>query len=155
MNYTRMLSLPHCQQSAAGYCLSACVRMVLARLGLERSEGDVSRVLGAQPFGTPSFAVRRLGAWGLEVVYREWTVPQLLRVLEAEDPIILFARTGFLDYWQQDVAHAVVVVGVEERQRFWLHDPALPSGPVVASWKGLLAAWAEFGYRGAIISRNV
>jgi hypothetical protein len=91
----------------------------------------------------------------LEVVYREWTVPQLLRVLEAEDPIILFVRTGFLDYWQQDVAHAVVVVGVEERQRFWLHDPALPSGPVVASWKGLLAAWAEFGYRGAIISRNV
>lgn len=126
--------------------------MVLAHLGLERSENDVSHVLGAQPFGTPSFAVRRLGAWGLDVVYREWTIPQLLSVLEAEQPIILFVRTGFLDYWQQDVAHAVVIVGVEEKQRFWLYDPALSAGPVKASWNGLLAAWAEFGYRGAIIS---
>jgi hypothetical protein len=89
---------------------------------------------------------------GLDVVYCEWTIPQLLSVLEAEQPIILFVRTGFLDYWQQDVAHAVVIVGVEEKQRFWLYDPALSAGPVQVSWNGLLAAWAEFGYRVAIIS---
>lgn len=147
-----MLSLPHFRQSAAGYCLSACVRMVLAHLGLERSEDDISRILGAQPFGTPSFAVRRLVAWGLDVVYRGWTIPQLLKVLDAERPIILFVRTGFLDHWQEDVAHAIVVVGAEEGQRFWLHDPTLSTGPVVASWNGVLAAWAEFGYRGATIS---
>lgn len=135
--------------------MSACVRMVLAYLGLERSENDVSQILGAQPFGTPSFAVRRLEAWGLDVVYREWTIPQVLSALDAERPIILFVRTGFLDHWQQDVAHAIAVVGAEERQQFWLHDPALSSGPTVASWNGVLAAWAEFGYRGAIVSRNV
>jgi hypothetical protein len=129
--------------------------MVVAHLGLERSENDVSQALGAQPFGTPSFAVRRLDVWGLHVVYREWTIPQLLSVLDAERPIILFVRTGFLDHWQQDVAHAIVLVGAEERQQFWLHDPALSSGPVVASWNGVLAAWAEFGYRGALISRDV
>lgn len=151
---TRVLSLPHFQQSAAGYCLLACVRMVLAYLGLDRSETDVSRVLGAQPFGIPSFAVRRLGIWGLEVDYREWTIPQLLSVLESGQPIILFVRTGFLDHWQRDVAHAIVIVGVKERQRFWLHDPILSTGPVVASWNGVLAAWAEFGYRGAVIRRN-
>lgn len=78
-----VLSLPHFRQSAEGYCLPACARMVLAYLGLERSEGDVSQVLGAQAFGTPSFAVRRLTAWGLQVIYREWSIPQLLNVLGA------------------------------------------------------------------------
>ncbi len=149
-----VLSLPHFQQSAEGSCLTACVQMVLARLGLERSESEISRLLGAQPFGAPSFAVRRLDAWGLCVVYREWSVPQLLSVLEARQPVIIFVRTGFLDHWQRDVAHAVVIVGAEEGQRFWLHDPALSTGPTAVSWNGVLAAWAEFGYRGASISRE-
>ena len=69
----------------------------------------------------------------------------------AEQPVILFVRTGFLDYWQDDVAHAVVVIGVEEKEQFWVHDPALPDGPRAVSWNGLLAAWAEFGYRAALI----
>jgi hypothetical protein len=66
--------------------------------------------------------------------------------------MILFLRTGFLDHWQRDVAHAVIVVRAEDDQRFWLHDPALSTGPVVVSWHGVLAAWAEFGYRAAVIS---
>jgi hypothetical protein len=125
--------------------------MVLAYLGLEHSEAQVSQILGAREFGTPSFAVRRLAALGLPVVYREWSIPQLLVALDARQPIILFVRTGLLDYWREDVAHAVVAVGAAEDQQFWLHDPALPTGPVVVSWNGLLAAWAEFGYRGAVI----
>ena len=64
--------------------------------------------------------------------------------------MILFLRTRFLDHWQHDVAHAVVVMGYEENQRFWLHDPAFRQGPTAVSWEGLLAAWAEFGYRGAM-----
>jgi len=148
------IPLHHFQQSADGYCLSACVRMVLAYLGLERSEDEVSQVLGAQEFGTPSFAVRRLMAWGLQTTYREWSISHLLAVLGSGQPVILFVRTGFLDYWQRDVAHAVVVVGARADQQFWLHDPALPTGPRGVSWDGFLAAWAEFGCRGATISRG-
>ncbi len=146
-----VLSLPHFQQSAEGRCLPACVRMVLAYVGLEYSEAKVSSTLGAREFGTPSFAVQRLTALGLRVIYREWSIPQLLVALNARQPVILFVRTGFLDYWQKDVAHAVVVVGAEEGQRFWLHDPSVPTGPLSVSWDGFLAAWAEFGYRGAAI----
>ncbi len=36
--------------------------------------------------------------------------------------------------------------------RFWLHDPALSTGPIAVSWHSVLAAWAEFGYRGAALS---
>jgi len=146
-----IVSISHFQQSAEGYCLSACVRMVLTHLGLECSEAEVSQMLGAREFGTPSFAVRRLIAEGLQVTYGEWSVAQLATVLAAERPVILFVRTGLLDYWQEDVAHAVVVVGVEEGERFWVHDPALPDGPRAVSWNGLLAAWAEFDHRAALI----
>lgn len=128
--------------------------MVLAYLGLEHSEAKVRQMLGAQEFGTPSFAVRRLTTLGLRVIYREWSILQLLAALDIGQPIILFVRTGFLDHWQEDVAHAVVMVGAWEGQQFWLHDPALLTGPLVVSWNGLLAAWAEFGYRGAVISRG-
>ena len=48
-----LISLPHYQQSAEGYCLPACARMVLAYLGLELTEAEVSRTLGAQEYGTP------------------------------------------------------------------------------------------------------
>jgi len=46
--------------------------MVLAYLGLERSEAEVNRMLGAREFGTPSFAVR-LAAWA-EFGYRAATI---------------------------------------------------------------------------------
>jgi len=105
------LPVSHFQQSAEGYCLSACVRMVLAYLGIERTESEVSQVLGAQEFGTPSFAIQRLAEPGLQVIYREWSVSELLSALAAKQPVIVFVRTGFLDYWQEDFAHAVVIVG--------------------------------------------
>jgi len=41
-----ILEVPHYQQSAEGYCLPACARMVLAYLGLERTEAEIAKVLG-------------------------------------------------------------------------------------------------------------
>ena len=52
--------------------------MVLTHLGLERSEAEVSQMLSAREFGTPSFAVRRLITEGLRVTYSEWSVAQRL-----------------------------------------------------------------------------
>ena len=94
------LQIPHFQQSVEGYCLPACVRMVLAYWGLPRSEAAVRRVLGTRTFGTPSFAVQRLSQWDVQVRYCEWSIAQLLDALDAQHPVILFVRTGFLDHWQ-------------------------------------------------------
>ena len=148
---TVQLQLQHVHQSAEGYCLPACVQMVLAYLDMSRSETAIQRLLGTRFIGTPSFAVKRLSQWGLKVTYREWSVSQLLEALQNDQPVILFVRTGFLDHWQYDVAHAVVVSGYEENRQFWMHDPALATGPIAVSWQGVLAAWAEFGCRGAVI----
>lgn len=148
------LPVPHFQQSADGYCLPACARMALAYLGLSYSEAEVSQILGAQEWGTPSFAIQRLAGLEIEVLYREWSISELLSSLTAQRPMITFVRTGFLDYYQDDFAHAVVVVGAIQDQQFWIHDPNQPSGPVTVSWDGLLAAWGEFGYRGAVLLKK-
>ncbi len=147
------ISLTHWQQSAEGYCLPACVRMVLNPLGLVLSEREIGALLGSQDFGTPSFAVLRLTTLGLVVDYHEWSISQLLALLQAGIPLMVFVRTAFLEYWKLDVAHALVVVGAVENQHWIIHDPAFATGPTTVSWDGLLAAWAEFSYRGASITR--
>ena len=62
--------LPHYEQSASGYCLPTCARMVLARIGLAYSEAELSQVLGTDEVGTPSFAVTKLSQVRLDVDYR-------------------------------------------------------------------------------------
>jgi ABC-type bacteriocin/lantibiotic exporter with double-glycine peptidase domain len=147
------LTLAHSQQSQPGYCLSACARMVVAQLGRDLSESEIAQVLGAHDYGTPSYAIRQLSSIGFQVEYREWSIQQTLDLLQSGTPLIIFVRTAFLEYWSKDVAHAIVLVQAEEHQSFSVHDPALSKGPLTVSWDGVLAAWAEFGYRGAAITK--
>ena len=128
--------------------------MVLANLGISLAEAEVGRIIGAKSFGTPSFAIQRLSKLGLQVQYKEWSTSALLAVLREKRPLIAFVRTGFLDYWQEDFAHAVVVVGAVDSEQVWAHDPAKESSPLPVSWDGFLAAWAEFGYRGATVTKG-
>ena len=146
-----ILEVPHYQQSAEGYCLPACARMVLAYLGLERTEAEIAKVLGTREFGTPGFAIQRLRSWGLQVDFGTWTETELLSALAAKQPVIAFVKTGFLDYWQEDFAHAIVVVGASSDQQFWVNDPDRSQAPLMVSLNGLWAAWGEFSYQGAVL----
>ena len=149
-----LLPVPHFQQSDEGYCLPACARMVLSYLGLERDEADISQILGAKKYGTPSFAIERLSDPDIEVIYQEWSVAELLAMLDAGHPVIVFVRTIFLDYYQEDFAHALVIVGAALDQHFSVQDPAQLTGPLNVSWDGLLAAWSEFDYQGAVLQKR-
>lgn len=60
-------------------------------------------------------------------------------------------QTMFYEHWETDTPHAVVVIGMEPEQRFWIHDPELPNGPTAVSWNGLLATWQEFDFHGTVI----
>ena len=149
-----VLPVPHFQQSDEGFCLPACARMILTHLGFEQDEASICRILATKNYGTPSSAIERLNDSDIEVVYQEWSAAELLLMLEAGHPVIVFVRTIFLDYCQEDFAHALVVVGAATNQRFWVQDPAQPIGPIDVSWDGLLAAWSEFDYQGAILRRR-
>jgi len=48
----------------------------------------------------------------------------------------------------------MVLVGANQDQNFWVHDPVQLTGPITVSWHGLLAAWSEFNYRGAILLKK-
>lgn len=133
---------------------AACARMVLNHLGFERDEAGLSQILGTKKYGTPSFAIERLSDPESQVIYQEWSVAELLSMLDAGHPVIVFVRAIFLDYYQEDFAHAVVVVGAVPDQHFSVQDPAQPTGPTRVSWDGLLAAWSEFDYHGAVLLKR-
>jgi hypothetical protein len=95
--------------------------MILAGQGLQRSEAEITKIIGAQAHGAPSFSVMRLQSSRLRVEYRSWSVIDVLNAIGSGTPIIAFVRTQFLDYWQEDVAHAVVIVGAEPEDLIWVH----------------------------------
>ncbi|MBE7528711.1 MAG: hypothetical protein HND44_02205 [Chloroflexi bacterium] len=148
------LVIPHFAQSADGQCLPACARMMLAHSAVLLSESEVAKVLEAKSYGAPSFAIKKLRKPGFTVNYREWSITEVTTALAGNKPVLIFVRTGFLEYWPEDVAHAVIIVGVEQDRQFWVNDPARADAPIAVSWDGLLAAWGEFGYRGATISKK-
>lgn len=67
--------------------------------------------------------------------------------------MIVLVKTIFLDYWQTDLAHAVVVVGYDD-QHLLLNDPALDDAPQCATPDGFLAAWCEFDYLAGVIRKS-
>jgi hypothetical protein len=54
------LNVPHFQQELEYSCVAACVRMVLAHYGDNRSEAEVRLLLDTQPTGTRAGNVMRL-----------------------------------------------------------------------------------------------
>lgn len=147
----KIVQLPHFQQSAPGYCLATCARMSLAGINRLYTEAQLDRAMGGSGAGVPSFAVQRLERLNLHVNYRKWTLPELEAALESNIPVIAFVNTQFLDTWDVASSHAVIIVGIEKQERFYIHDPDSPSGPDLISWHGFLAAWFEYDQRGATI----
>lgn len=139
------LQILHCRQSNPGACLPACVRMVLTYWGHETSEAKLARLMGAYWYGTPLSRVSRLSSLGFQVVYEQASLEQLRAYLAQRLPIIVFVRTGSLAYWNENVAHAVVVVGLDNEQ-IYLHDPSLDSGPNTVDIPSFMLAWSDLDY---------
>lgn len=127
--------------------------MVLSYLGQEVSEAELASRLGTTELGTPGSRLLRFSSPTLHVVFGPLTLPLVYDQLEAGTPVIALTRTMFLDYWQADLAHAVVVVGYDERHLL-LNDPGFGDAPQRATPAGFLAAWGEFDYLCCTISKR-
>jgi ABC-type bacteriocin/lantibiotic exporter with double-glycine peptidase domain len=145
------LSVPALKQSRAGRCLPACVRMVLAYLGDERTENDLARVLKTRPFGTQASNVRLLASLGYTVTYGETSFTQLREFVQQGIPPIVFIQTGALGYWSENVNHAVVLIGCDD-ERATVLDPAFDE-PQNVPINAFLLAWSDFDYRFAVVSK--
>ena len=103
------IAVPHHRQIADGFCLPACAEMVLASLGIKRSQADIARALGTLPnVGTrisnitqlPS-RIRELRA--IQVAFYEEGEPQdLEQALREGISPILRILTGQLPYWSEN-----------------------------------------------------
>ena len=146
------LPLTHLRQVRRGACLPACVRMVLLALGDDAGEDQLSQVFGTEWYGTPASRIQRLTQRGYRVTYEQTTLEQLQHYLQQHSPVIVFLRTGGLPGWREDVAHAVVLVGLTSDIAI-IHDPARDSGPDEIGLDALLLAWSEMDYYCATIVR--
>lgn len=145
------IKVPHYPQSNSGACLPACVRMVLAQLGQNFSEGRLAEVLASYEFGTPASHVTKLSKLGYTVTYDALSFAEIEAALRQGHFPIAFVRADFLPWSNFTGFHAVVVVGVEG-EMVYLHDPAENEGYSPIERDGFLMAWEEFDAKAAIIS---
>lgn len=150
-----VLSLPHHPQKGDGYCLPACVQMVLAHLGVFRSQEEIARQLGTRPgLGTPHSNIARLESPNLHVTHGEGDLDVLRQHLEHQTPVIAFVQAGELPHWRgHTFRHAVVIVGLDEAFVYLL-DPASAPEPVAAPLADFLLAWEEMDNACAVITRR-
>ena len=150
-----LLAIPHRVEAFAGGCLPACLQMALAFFGLdwpqERIASQIGHITGA---GTPARNVVRLSAPGIRVSYvAQGTLAQVEQSLAEGAVPILFVRTGELPHWEEDTAHALVIVGIEN-DVIIIHDPAFEHAPIPVPIDDFSLAWYEFGNQWAMVARK-
>lgn len=140
------LPVPHYPQLADGYCLPACVQMVMAYWGVRRSQQRLARQLQTIPgAGTPGSRLRDLASPNLKVHYGEGTLSDLQAALAQAIPPILLVNTKHLSHWRLETAHAVVLLAMDDNL-LMINDPAANQGHTVIGIDEFLLAWDEMAY---------
>ena len=127
--------------------------MILEFLGQTVSEADLAHLLGTQAFGTPAPNLRRLEQIGFSAIYESGTLATLRSHLKSGIPCLVFVRTGNLPYWDEDAAHVLVAIGIDD-EAIYVNDPAFDEAPQIALLDHFLLAWSEFDHRYAVIRRK-
>ena len=151
-----VISVLHRQQLEDGYCLPACVQMVLAYLGQNRPQEEIARTLGLRKgFGVPASNVAKLGIRSIAPLYvADGTLERLNYWLQLGTPVIAFVQAGELPQWQgRRAQHAVLLVGADQRDMH-LHDPAMTYGPITVPIDDFLLAWQEMDNRYAVLVKR-
>ncbi len=148
----RVLSVPHKVQEHEAGCLAACAQAVLSFLGVEQTQTNLNRILGLTSIGVPFRHIQRLTTLGVAVLLQRGEESDLRSAIDRNLPPILFVKTGDLPYWQDNTAHAVVMIGYGENTVL-LADPQFVHSPQHIDWDALMLAWSEMDYYFALISR--
>ncbi len=149
----QLLSLPYHPQQTEGYCLPACVQMVLAYFGIKRSQNEIAHQLGMRTeIGVPASYIVRLQSSELTATYYQGTLAQVAKNLAWGIPTICFIQAGELSYWQgYYFQHAVIIVGLKGNE-IYLLDPDAEPNPIIVSHEEFLLAWSEMDYFCATIN---
>ena len=156
MNVAPVISIPHRQQLDDVYCLPACVQMILEFYGLTRSQFEIARDLDLRPgFGVPASNITRLRTGKITPHYLvNGAIDHLQAWLQQGVPVIAFVQAGELPPWHGHRAqHAILLVGAGTHD-IYIHDPALPYGPIAVLINEFLIAWQEMDNRYAVLAKQ-
>lgn len=149
---SNLLPVPFRSQLIDGYCLPACVEMVLAFYKRSFSQKQLAQLFDSEPmFGTPFSRITRLNKSGIVVDAGKHATWNDVRVIIASrQPYIAAVDLFFMPYAQVDSRHVVVVVGFDATSAFIL-DPAESSEVLEVAQDGFIAAWFEMECSYAVI----
>ncbi len=150
----QVLNVPYFPQTDDGYCLPACVQMVLGYLGFHSTQNHLARELDVRtPLGAPASNVTRLHSDVLDVTFTSGDLDDVRAHLAHNWPPIVFVQASELPHWHGHISqHAIVVVGVDE-QSVHILDPAASALPLAIPIGDFLLAWSELDYIYALIVR--
>jgi ABC-type bacteriocin/lantibiotic exporter with double-glycine peptidase domain len=125
-------------------CVAACLRMVLASFGQQRSESEIRHLLGNPRFGITltQAADRLLAAGAVAQWHTDWGVDDLRACLRHGDYPIVGIERRFFGY--PSATHAVVVTTVRNADVEML-DPLLGPAPHVTQLDTFATAWQSAG----------
>jgi hypothetical protein len=134
--------------------------MVLAYIGISRSQEALGRVMGIQlPIGTLRSNIKKLASLQITVTYDAGRLEDIKQRLNQDTPVIVFLDAGELPHWHEYdlsqrvvIQHAAVVVGLDSRT-VYLMDPALDSGPTPSPIGDFMLAWDEMENYYAMLTR--
>lgn len=145
-----LLAVSHIRQRQQADCLATCAAMVLEYLRVSISYERLLRLLSIRSYGTSFSSLRKLESVGLSVLVTQGDLASLRRHLEGGSPVIAAVNTVPLPYWDDDTAHAVVVVGLEQ-DVVLINDPEFEQAPQAVPLDAFLLGWLEHDYRYAVL----
>jgi ABC-type bacteriocin/lantibiotic exporter with double-glycine peptidase domain len=149
-----VLPVPHRLQLADGYCLPACVQMVLAYWDIHRDQAEVAKQLKTVPgVGTPASNLLRLRSRRLEVTFGSGNTSDLRAALLQGIPPIAMVKTQMLPYWDIDTAHAVVLLAMDDLS-VTVHDRAKSQAAIQFNLGYFELAWEEIVHYFGVIRRK-
>jgi ABC-type bacteriocin/lantibiotic exporter with double-glycine peptidase domain len=149
----KLLPVNHLPQEEKSGCLAACGQMLLTYWHIPSRQSQLNRLFSRIDIGARFTHIVRLKQYGVQVVLQNGDERRLMQAIDKGLPPVIFVAIGELtSYWLEDVQHAVVVIGYDDKH-FYVNDPAFPDAPKRVLIDELMLAWLEFDYAYALITR--
>jgi hypothetical protein len=120
--------------------------MVLHHLGLTISYRRLAKLLRAGPSFTPFTHLRLLESLHLSIrIGQRGDLSIFAPTIESGLPVVVRVKTIGWPHWGNEITeHAVVVVGIDQRQGvIYIHDPFFAEAPIALSLLRFETGWIE------------